>query len=105
MKKKSKYMSFLIQKIGLVKSNVKRAALSEYLRSAQRVHTIAFLQWRLKFPSSIRCNEYELEDVIEQRTEELHKNQKNGAKPFFLPKVFDCDAGFYDLFKDVLIPG
>jgi hypothetical protein len=50
-----------------VKKEVMRHALEEYLRCATRVHTIAFLQWRNKFPSKIRHNYYMLKDLIEER--------------------------------------
>ena len=41
----------LIIQIGRVAPAVRDAALEEFLRCSQRVHTIAFLQWRLKFPN------------------------------------------------------
>jgi len=47
----------MILEIAKVAPEIKNAVLEEFLRSAQRVHTIAFLQWRLKFPSPLRDND------------------------------------------------
>ena len=65
-------MSDLLVKIQSLGEDVKTAALTEYLRCSQRVHTIAFLQWRLKFPTPLRWDGDLLEEVIEQRVRLLH---------------------------------
>ena len=97
-------MSDLLVKMQSVRADVKTAALTEYLRRAQRVHTIAFLQWRLKFPTPLRWDGDLLEELIEQRVEMLHENLKNGIKPQFLPKVYGCDEKLYRKFAEVLGP-
>ena len=56
---------------------VKRHALEEYLRCATRVHTIAFLQWRNKYPSKIRHNYYMLKDLIEERVNFMYGDVKS----------------------------
>ena len=52
-KVKSKRAYDLIVAIGSIKTVVKRRALEEFLRCSQRVNTIAFLQWRKKFPNKM----------------------------------------------------
>jgi len=54
---RNKKIAAIIIEIGKVDPHIKNAVLEEYLRCAQRVHTIAFLQWRLKFPSPLRDND------------------------------------------------
>lgn len=71
-KSKSKFMSDMIYKIQCMKPVVKRAALEEYLRCAQRVHTIAFLQWRLKFPTPLRWHHKMLIDLVNERIEFMY---------------------------------
>lgn len=60
-----------------VNEEVRRHALEEYLRCATRVHTIAFLQWRNKFPSKIRHNYYMLKDLIEERVTFMYGDIQN----------------------------
>lgn len=63
----SKKASTMIFEIGKLPHKIVRAALEEYLRCSQRVHTIAFLQWRMKFPSHIKYNQAMLIELIEER--------------------------------------
>jgi hypothetical protein len=54
----------LLRAISGVKANIRRKALHEYLRCAQTVHTIAFLQWRMLFPSSLEYHEEMLRELL-----------------------------------------
>lgn len=64
VKARSNKMSKLIQGIGAVDRKIIRAVLEEYLRSCQKVHTIAFFQWRIQYPSHIEFNEEILEELV-----------------------------------------
>ena len=64
---KSKDASDLIVKIGKVKPEIKRRALEEFLRCSQRVNTIAFLQWRKKFPNNV-TKLHQLSQLIKEKT-------------------------------------
>ena len=44
------------------------------------MHAIAFFQWRNKFPSKIRYNRYELEEIIEQRIKHVRKELETEEK-------------------------
>ena len=65
-KVKSASASELIVKIGSVRPEIKRAALEEFLRHSQRVHTIAFLQLRKKYPRK-ETNHVQLSALISER--------------------------------------
>ena len=52
----------------MVKPKVRMAAISEFLRCSQRVHTIAFMQWRNKFDNpKLKKIEKQLIAAIAQR--------------------------------------
>ena len=58
----------IIKKLIKVKESVKRAALMEYLKNAQRLHTVAFFQWRLMWPPAGGGQEQDrasLEELVE----------------------------------------
>ena len=59
--------SKIIRAISGVKPNIKRLALEEYLSGAQMVHSIAFLQWRMMYPSHLLFNEDMLREIITER--------------------------------------
>jgi hypothetical protein len=54
IKVKDGFTSGLIDKIMKIHPTIKRRCLEEFLRCSQRVHTIAFLQWRIMYPSKIK---------------------------------------------------
>ena len=64
---KDKDMLALIGKICIVPAEVKRALLWAFVSRCRELHAIAFLQWRLQFPSSIRHEEEALEHAIKLR--------------------------------------
>jgi hypothetical protein len=51
----------------VVRPNIRRRVLEEFLRCSQRVHTIAFMQWRIKYESNLKRNVNQLYDLIEER--------------------------------------
>ena len=54
----------MLMKIPMVKPNIIRAALKEYLRKCVGLQSIAFGQHRLLNPSYLRDGTYELEEMI-----------------------------------------
>jgi hypothetical protein len=62
---KDKLTSKLIQAIVMIKLEVRNAAIIEFLRCSQRVHTIAFMQWRNKFDNpKLKKIEEQLKEAI-----------------------------------------
>ena len=53
-------------------AEIKRLALEEFLRQAQAIHTIAFLQWRLRYPSNFARNHGLLIELINERMAHLY---------------------------------
>ena len=89
----------MIIKIQSLNPKVKRAALEEYLRCAQRVHTIAFLQWRLKFPTPIRWHRKMIIDLIDERISFMYGVLKSGKKPEYMPNsTYGFSENDYDEF-------
>jgi hypothetical protein len=68
---KNKKASRLIIQMGRIPNEVRRLALEEYLRCSQRVHTIAFLQWRAKFPNE-HTKTNQLKEIIEHRMKHMY---------------------------------
>ena len=94
-------MDNLIINIGMVSSKIRRAALEEFLRCAQRVHTIAFLQWRMKWPSTLkRGQQRELIELIESRIVFMYGKLEKGIDPYYLPSSkYGCNEAFYEKFS------
>ena len=69
VKVRSNRMSKIIQGIGAIDRTIIREVLEEYLRSCQKVHTIAFFQWRIQYPSHLEYNEEILEELVQERIE------------------------------------
>jgi hypothetical protein len=40
-------------KIGEIPEEIRLAALKEYVKRCQRLHTVAFMEWRLMFPEKL----------------------------------------------------
>lgn len=55
----------LIRKMIMVPKEVRHAVLLHYVNKCRARHSIAFFQWRLKYPSNIRHNHKELKGIIE----------------------------------------
>ena len=103
-KVRSATASELIVKIGMVKPEIRRAALEEFLRHSQRVHTIAFLQWRKKYPRK-ETDHKQLSDLIEERIKYMYGNLKCECKASKsenkLPASdLSSSEEFYDDFKN-----
>ena len=75
----------MLVKIQCLNPKVKRAALEEYLRCCQRVHTIAFLQWRLKYPTPKRWHQAMLIDLIEERMVFMYGVFSSGKQSEYMP--------------------
>lgn len=54
----------LIGKMIGVPREVRDSVLLNYVNKCRARHTIAFFQWRLRFPSSIRHNHEQLKGII-----------------------------------------
>ena len=101
---KSKKASDLIVAIGSVRLNVKRRALEEFLRCSQRVNTIAFLQWRKKFPNKV-TKVKQLSELINERITFMYGNLKNSLDESKLPSSkLSTDEVFYEDFKPAITP-
>ena len=95
---KSIFMSEMLVKIQSLNPVIKRRALEEYLRCSQRVHTIAFLQWRLKYPK-LKCNVGMLISLIEERMNFMYGNLNNGEELPNMPDgKYKCVDQFYEFF-------
>jgi hypothetical protein len=46
----------MINEIIKIDPKIKFAALKEFVLSCQRIHTIAFFQWRNLYPSKLKCD-------------------------------------------------
>lgn len=57
----------ILGKIAAVPEDVKEAACKYYVDHCIQLGAIAFLQWRLAFPSSINFKQHELEEIILSR--------------------------------------
>lgn len=57
----------LIRKMIVVPREVRDSVLLNYVNKCRARHTIAFFQWRLRFPSSIRHNHERLKAIINVR--------------------------------------
>jgi len=67
----------MCKKIIVVPKAIKRAALAGYVDKCKEIHAIAFLQWRKKFPSELRYDADEIDELLTSRIRNLH----NGFKP------------------------
>ena len=54
-----------------------KACLNEYLRCAQKVHTIAFFQWRIRYPSKLKFNWSMLRELVEERIDYTYSELKS----------------------------
>lgn len=98
---KSRQAERLIIQIGRVPADVRRRALEEFLRCSQRVHTIAFLQWRHMFPTS-RTMTDQLKELIEERMVFMYGYLKD-YYPTNLPSDdYGTDAAFYKAFRPAI---
>ena len=97
----------MIKKIVTVKAEIRKAVLLEYLKCCSKVHKIAFLQWRLLFPNSVKHNKEMLEELITGRLRMLKndydyhlENTIGGAK---LPnKEWALNHKFYKKYGEVI---
>ena len=95
---KNKNASRLIIQIGRIPYEVSEAALDEYLRCSQRVHTIAFLQWRSKYPNEhTKINQ--LHEIIEARIYFMYSHLKDNYARNLPSDDLMNDEEFYFLFK------
>ena len=60
----------------LVPREVKWEVLRKFVDKCCVLHAVAFFQWRMKFPSSIRHDEAEIIEIIEGRINHHNKNFK-----------------------------
>lgn len=100
----SKKVGNIVYEVGKIEPNVIRAALEEYLRCSQRVHTIAFLQWRIMYPSHIQFHEEMLVELIEERMKFMYGNMYMGIrdKKKMPGKQYGLDQQFYDNFAEAI---
>lgn len=94
--------SKIIRAISGVKPNIKRLALEEYLRCAQMVHSIAFLQWRMLFPSRLLYNEEMLRELITERLDYMYGDLES-IVPTNLPEseINGVNDRFYEKYANV----
>ena len=95
--------SEMIMKIVPVRHHIRKAALCEYLRSCQRVHTLAFLQWRAKYPSSLRNSSDVLTELIEDRMRHMYGrlHELECQRP---SDTWSLNDKFYSKFDQVVTP-
>ena len=67
----------MIHAIILVNSDVRDAALEEFLRRSLFLHSVAFLQWRLKHPSKIKFIPEEIHEGIVARIQLIYGEHKD----------------------------
>ena len=100
----SKKVGNMIYEIGKLDEKIIRVALEEYLRCAQRVHTIAFLQWRCRFPSHIKYHEEMLKELIEERMKYMYGNMYLGIsdKSKMPSNQYSVGEKFYQQFAEAI---
>ena len=60
-----------------VNREVREAVLEDYLRRSLCLHTVAFMQWRLKNPSKLQFNPDELHEGIHARIMLVYGDKKD----------------------------
>ena len=64
---------------------------------------MAFLQWRVKYPTPLRCDEETLKDMINQRREIMYDKLTSDIKPHNLPDdKYKCDEKFNSKFEGAI---
>ena len=63
----------ILHKIALVPPEVKEAVEKYYIDKCIQLGAIAFLQWRLQFPSELNFKKHELEEIILGRISQFFK--------------------------------
>ena len=94
----------IINKIIQVKSSVKCAALYTYLKNAQRLHTIAFFQWRLMFSKNNSSSSI-LQEIIEERMNLMYGNLLEDNSPLQNISNYSVTEKFYKQFASVVSEG
>ena len=56
----------------MIPKEIKEALLKEYVKRCIEMHSIAFLQWRLKYPSKVSYNKELVEDMVRLRISHLY---------------------------------
>ena len=93
----------MIKKIVTIKHEIKLTVLNEYLRCCQRIHTIAFLQWRLKYPNPLMFNEEMLTELIDERLKFMYDDYNMKLDMAQLPgKEWALNNKFYKKYGDVV---
>ena len=69
---KDKVATEMIGKIRQIPSNVRNAALKHYNTKCRELHAIAFLQWRMRFPSTLMYDAEQLEELILARINQVY---------------------------------
>ena len=70
----------MITKIRLIPQSVRRAALKHYNTKCRELHAIAFLQWRMRFPSTLMYDAEQLEELILARVNQVYSLEEGHAK-------------------------
>lgn len=79
--KRDKKGNQLLCSICCVPREVKYEILKQYVKKCKELHAVAFLQWRLLYPSKIRHAPKEIEDIISKG---LRHFQEESTDSFFI---------------------
>jgi hypothetical protein len=64
---KDEKLKKVLHAVAVVPSAVKDSVLEHWIIKCQQLHAIAFWQWRLKHPNTVRFNQEEVEALILRR--------------------------------------
>lgn len=70
----------MLRYIALVPIDTKIRIFKFYVRKCRDLHSVAFFQWRMKYPSKIRFDKEEIEECIEKRLKYFSKKEINTKK-------------------------
>ena len=91
----------MMGQILLVPEDVKIEVLKVYLIKCMQLHSIAFFQWRLKFPNTIKHDPQQLEDIISDRVDYFSREFESMNKMILTNSKFDeKKLGDYNLVQE-----
>ena len=74
-------MKLLLSRIVKIPKKLQNRVLTQYVMRTRDLYQIAFFQWRKKFPSKIRYDINEIEELLESRIEyQFTRNRVNMDK-------------------------
>lgn len=84
-----------------VRKEISCAVLTKYLHKCGQLHSLAFFQWRYKFPSNIWYKTRQIQDVIFWKTKRVYDNvfwkQKNKKRT-----TWEMDDFFFEKYQKII---